>query len=336
MLHALSKQQWSRRRGFEHAADPATQDQRIRLFPRQWLSPLAAARRLRCRRRRLGLIGGGYGDGDWLSASSRRRQRPVGCGFITWSLAQEAASCSTRARPAPRAMFLSFGDPKPFAERINAAGVPLICQVQTVPDAERAHRCGADVDRRPGHRSGRPWRAAARHSPSSPKSPTCWPRKSPANAALRRRRHRRRPRPGRRADARRRRGAGRLAPMGLDRGATSSRACKRPPSPRQATTPSGRRSWTSRASSTGRHASPRASCAMPSSTAGTAARTNCARSPTKKRPSTGQAWAEGDPERSNTFIGEVAGLNPGRRAGGGPHRTHGDRGRSPHPRFNGE
>ena len=45
-----------------------------------------------------------------------------------------------------------------------------------------------------------------------------------------------------------------------------------------------------------------------------------------------QAWAEGDPEGSNTFIGEVAGLISGRRAGRRPHRTDGNRGRSPHRR----
>src|SRR5271165_6614716 len=38
----------------------------------------------------LGLIGGGYGDGDWLdrefTAAGNER---VGCGFITWSLAKK-------------------------------------------------------------------------------------------------------------------------------------------------------------------------------------------------------------------------------------------------------
>ena len=38
----------------------------------------------------LGLIGGGYGDADWLerefAAAGNAR---VGCGFITWSLAKK-------------------------------------------------------------------------------------------------------------------------------------------------------------------------------------------------------------------------------------------------------
>ena len=45
----------------------------------------------------------------------------------------------------PRAIFLSFGNPQPFAARIKAAGAKLICQVQTRRDAEQAIDCGADV-----------------------------------------------------------------------------------------------------------------------------------------------------------------------------------------------
>jgi nitronate monooxygenase len=46
---------------------------------------------------------------------------------------------------APAAMFLSFDDPEPFADLIKRAGVPLICQIQTVADARRAIDVGADI-----------------------------------------------------------------------------------------------------------------------------------------------------------------------------------------------
>jgi nitronate monooxygenase len=46
---------------------------------------------------------------------------------------------------APRAMFLSFGDPEPFAHRVKRAGIPLICQVQTLKDARRAIEVGVDI-----------------------------------------------------------------------------------------------------------------------------------------------------------------------------------------------
>jgi nitronate monooxygenase len=94
----------------------------------------------------LGLLGGGYGDERWLqeqlvAAGSQR----IGCGFITWSLKKQPHLLEIALDRAPAAMFLSFGDPQPFAARIKQAGVPLICQIQTVADARRAIQVGADV-----------------------------------------------------------------------------------------------------------------------------------------------------------------------------------------------
>jgi hypothetical protein len=44
----------------------------------------------------LGLIGGGYGDKDWLEREFQNAgNQPVGCGFITWSLAK-IRPCSAR------------------------------------------------------------------------------------------------------------------------------------------------------------------------------------------------------------------------------------------------
>jgi nitronate monooxygenase len=40
---------------------------------------------------------------------------------------------------------LSFGDPRPFAPAIRAAGARLICQVQTLAQAREASDAGADV-----------------------------------------------------------------------------------------------------------------------------------------------------------------------------------------------
>ena len=38
----------------------------------------------------LGLIGGGYGDAGWIAQEFRAAgNQPVGCGFITWSLAKQ-------------------------------------------------------------------------------------------------------------------------------------------------------------------------------------------------------------------------------------------------------
>jgi len=94
----------------------------------------------------LGLIGGGYGDADWLAdqfaAAGNER---VGCGFITWSLANAPALLDAVLARDPAAVFLSFGDPAPFARKIKDVGAKLICQIQTVRDAEIALDHGADI-----------------------------------------------------------------------------------------------------------------------------------------------------------------------------------------------
>jgi nitronate monooxygenase len=84
----------------------------------------------------LGLIGGGYGDQDWLrrelmAAAGTR----VGCGFITWSI--DAGSIDIALSHEPAAVFLSFGDASPYVEQI--------CQVHELVGVEEALRIGADV-----------------------------------------------------------------------------------------------------------------------------------------------------------------------------------------------
>uniref|UniRef100_UPI002FC6ED15 nitronate monooxygenase n=1 Tax=Bosea sp. (in: a-proteobacteria) TaxID=1871050 RepID=UPI002FC6ED15 len=94
----------------------------------------------------LGLIGGGYGDGDWLrtqyAAAGNTR---TGCGFITWSLAKQPQLLGEVLAHRPAALMLSFGDPAPFAGEIAAAGIPLICQCQSVAHVRAALAAGASV-----------------------------------------------------------------------------------------------------------------------------------------------------------------------------------------------
>lgn len=94
----------------------------------------------------LGLIGGGYGDSDWLQrefglADGKR----VGCGFITWSLARKPELLDETLERQPATIMLSFGDLQPFAEHIHAAGVPLMAQVQTLDHARQALDAGAEI-----------------------------------------------------------------------------------------------------------------------------------------------------------------------------------------------
>lgn len=94
----------------------------------------------------LGLIGGGYGDRDWLARQfDLAAGAPVGCGFITWSLARQPQLLDLALQYDPVAVMLSFGDPAVFADAIKSAGTRLVCQIQNRTQAERALQVGADV-----------------------------------------------------------------------------------------------------------------------------------------------------------------------------------------------
>ncbi len=69
----------------------------------------------------------------------------VGIGFITWSLARQPALLDFALERKPCAVMLSFGDPRPFAERIRASGAKLICQVQNLAIARQALEARPDV-----------------------------------------------------------------------------------------------------------------------------------------------------------------------------------------------
>ena len=94
----------------------------------------------------LGIIGGGYGDADWLeqqfAAAGNAR---VGCGFITWSMARDPKLLDQVLAKQPAALMLSFGEVEPHASRIRAQGVPLICQVQGMRYLREAVDAGADI-----------------------------------------------------------------------------------------------------------------------------------------------------------------------------------------------
>lgn len=94
----------------------------------------------------LGLIGGGYGDAEWLEREfALAGNARVGCGFITWSLAHQPQLLGRALAHAPAAIMLSFGAPAPFAQSIKDAGALLVCQIQNMAHAREAVAAGADV-----------------------------------------------------------------------------------------------------------------------------------------------------------------------------------------------
>lgn len=93
-----------------------------------------------------GLIGGGYGDATWLDTAFREAGNArVGCGFITWALAEQPELLGQVLEHNPKAICLSFGDPMPFVDQIRAAGSMLICQVTDISSARQALDVNADI-----------------------------------------------------------------------------------------------------------------------------------------------------------------------------------------------
>ena len=98
----------------------------------------------------LGLVGGGYGELAWTQREYALAQAAadtgrIGCGFILWKLDEDASALDWVLQHRPRAIMLSFGDPRPYAKRIAAAGADLLFQVQRLEQAPLAVEAGAAV-----------------------------------------------------------------------------------------------------------------------------------------------------------------------------------------------
>ena len=93
----------------------------------------------------LGMVGSG--GPDWLerecALARAGTDKPWGIGLLAWAVDDAVLGWAVDQRPA--AIMLSFGDPTPFAATVRDAGIPLMIQVTTLPDAKRALDLGADV-----------------------------------------------------------------------------------------------------------------------------------------------------------------------------------------------
>lgn len=93
-----------------------------------------------------GIIGGGYGERDWLARElAAAGNARVGVGFIGWSLDSQPELLDLALDHAPRALFLSFGSFRQYRSKIDASGATLIVQVQTVAQALEAVADGAEI-----------------------------------------------------------------------------------------------------------------------------------------------------------------------------------------------
>ena len=94
----------------------------------------------------LGFVGGAYADVDWTRRELQCSDaHAVGCGFITWALAADERAFEIALEFQPRALFLSFGDPRAFARRALDRGIPVFLQVQRLAQLPQAVDAGASV-----------------------------------------------------------------------------------------------------------------------------------------------------------------------------------------------
>jgi nitronate monooxygenase len=96
----------------------------------------------------LGFVGGAYAgtlgnEPDLRKEMELTAGTHVGVGFISWALAKAPHVLDQALEYKPLCVFLSFGDPRPFAKRIHASGAKLFCQVQCLRHVDEALDAGA-------------------------------------------------------------------------------------------------------------------------------------------------------------------------------------------------
>ncbi len=96
----------------------------------------------------LGIVGGGYagtlgGEPDLRQELRHVHGQKFGVGFITWALARAPHMLEVALDHSPYCVFLSFGDPRLFAEQVRSSGAKLICQVQCLRHVDEALEAGA-------------------------------------------------------------------------------------------------------------------------------------------------------------------------------------------------
>ena len=96
----------------------------------------------------LGMLGAGSTTpAGWIAAEAARARAGgrFGVGLMVWALARRPELLDAVLAQRPFAVSLSFGDAAPYVERVHAAGVLVLCQVQDAESAREAVAAGADA-----------------------------------------------------------------------------------------------------------------------------------------------------------------------------------------------
>ncbi len=107
----------------------------------------------------LGGFGGISANGpDWVREQIRavrsETDGPFSVGYITAFIPGFEANFAVALEEKAPLIILSFGDPRPYAARATAAGVPIACQVQTLEGARWALEAGAEFIVAQGNEAG--------------------------------------------------------------------------------------------------------------------------------------------------------------------------------------
>ena len=101
-----------------------------------------------------GIVAPGHDEAVIRREVSAAGNARIGIGFITWQLGRNQAALEIALAAAPAAVMFSFGDASLYAQRVKAAGIRLILQVQTLAMARAAAAAGADVIVAQGREAG--------------------------------------------------------------------------------------------------------------------------------------------------------------------------------------
>jgi nitronate monooxygenase len=106
-----------------------------------------------------GSFGGISANGpDWVREQIRgvraQTDGPFAVGFITAFIPGFEANFQACLDEKVPLIVLSFGDPRPYAERAKAAGIPIACQVQTREGAQWALEAGSEFIVAQGNEAG--------------------------------------------------------------------------------------------------------------------------------------------------------------------------------------
>lgn len=94
----------------------------------------------------LGMIGGGYGERDWLqSAIAESGNHPVGIGFITWSLRDKLDLLDIALASSPSLLMVSFGDAAEIVATAHSKGIACCWQIHRLEQARQAIDAGVEV-----------------------------------------------------------------------------------------------------------------------------------------------------------------------------------------------